>query len=169
MRILSGTFKGISINTSSKINYRPTKSLVRKSIFDKFQSFNKKKVLDLFSGSGIMGFEAISRGAESITFVENNRKVLKLLRSNIKSFSSIKYKIYPLDVFNFLKKEGYYDFIFADPPYEKYDLTLLFKNVYIHLKSKGVFILECQKKMEPFLEANVLDYGNTRILYWKKS
>ena len=62
--------------------YRPTKSRVRKSIFDKLVPFYYSSVLDLFSGSGIMGLEASSRGASSVTFVEKHGKSLVLMKEN---------------------------------------------------------------------------------------
>ena len=76
MNIISGRFKGYKINTSFNTNYRPTKSSVRKSLFEKLKSLKNKKVLDLFAGTGVMGFEASSRGADSISFVENNSCLL---------------------------------------------------------------------------------------------
>ena len=74
MKILSGTYKGIRIETTKSASYRPTKSRVRKSIFDILSPFHYSNILDLYSGSGILGFESASRGAASVTFVENNFK-----------------------------------------------------------------------------------------------
>ena len=67
--------------------YRPTKSIVRKSLFDKLSPFHYDSVLDLFSGTGIMGFEAASRGANSITFVEQHGKCIDLLKEKISDTS----------------------------------------------------------------------------------
>ena len=63
MKIMAGNFKGQTIITSQKLNYRPMKSIVRKSIFDKLVPFQYNSVLDMFSGTGIFGFESASRGA----------------------------------------------------------------------------------------------------------
>jgi 16S rRNA G966 N2-methylase RsmD len=115
-----------------------------------------------------MGFEASSRGANSIIFVENNRDVVRLLNDNIKKFSKPYYRIYKMDYLEFLKKPLFFDFIFADPPYGVYDLRSLVKSVMEHLNLNGTFILECNRKEHPFFEANVLDYGKTRLLYWEK-
>ena len=70
-------------------------------------------------------------------------------------------------LFKFLNKRGYYDIIFADPPYLEYDLIGLTKIVLMHLNKKGKFILECETTQTPFMDANVKDYGNTRLLYWE--
>ena len=78
MKILGGTYKGIRIETKKDASYRPTKSRTRKSLFDMISPFNFSNVLDLYSGSGILGFECISRGANSLTFIENNTQNVKL-------------------------------------------------------------------------------------------
>ena len=84
MNILSGLYKGRKIETSLKAQYRPTKSIVRKSLFDILGPLNNYSFLDLFSGSGIMGFEALSRGASPIYFVESNRAHIQMLKSKKK-------------------------------------------------------------------------------------
>ena len=61
------------------------------------------------------------------------------------------------------------DLIFADPPYLKYDMPLLIESVLGHLNKKGKFILECDRKQEPILQASHKDYGQTRILFWENT
>lgn len=168
MNILSGRFKGYKIDTSLNTAYRPTKSSVRKSLFDKLKSLQNKTVLDLFAGTGVIGFEALSRGADSISFVENNRNSIKLLKVNIKKFSEINCKIYNMDCFDFLKKTYSFDLIFADPPYGLYDLKLLTNLVLNRLNFNGTFVLECDNSVKPFFNAIVSNYGKTRLLTWNK-
>ena len=168
MKILAGRFGGRKIKTSKNLPYRPTKSLVRKSLFDYLTPFEYNSVLDLFSGSGIFGFEAGSRGADSVVFVEKDLGVLRYLKQNAKLLVGPQYSFYGLDAFQyFTKKKENFDLIFADPPYSKYDITRLVEPALDHLNKKGKFILECDKKQDPFLEAVVRDYGQTRILYWE--
>ena len=167
MNILAGKFGGRKIRTSQKLPYRPTKSLVRKSLFDQLSPFSFGSVLDLFSGSGIFGFEAASRGANSITFVENNQAVVNYLKKNSDLLTGPEYIFHRLDVFKYLKTSDTYDLIFADPPYSKYDMVSLTQSVLKHLNKKGKFILECEKGQAPFMDASVRDYGQTRILYWE--
>ena len=81
MQLLAGRYKGARIKTSTKMPYRPTLSRIRKSLFDILFPFNYQNVLDLFSGTGILGFEAASRGANKITFVERDKKSIQLLES----------------------------------------------------------------------------------------
>ena len=170
MKILAGRFGGRKIKTSKNLPYRPTKSLVRKSLFDHLTPFEYNSVLDLFSGSGILGFEAGSRGADSIVFVEKDQGALRYLKQNSELLVGPQYSFHGLDAFTYLtKKKETFDLIFADPPYSKYDITVLVEPALDHLNKKGKFILECDKKQVPFLEAVVKDYGQTRILYWENA
>ena len=81
------------IKTSLKQNYRPTQTKVRKSIFDSLGSLEDCSVLDLFSGTGILGFESASRGASSVVFVEKNTFIYKMLKTNATLFSNNNFKI----------------------------------------------------------------------------
>ena len=170
MKILAGRFGGRKIKTSKNLPYRPTKSLVRKSLFDHLTPFEYNSVLDLFSGSGILGFEAVSRGADSVAFVEKDQGVLRYLKQNSDLLVGPQYSFHGLDAFTYLtKKKETFDLIFADPPYSNYDITGLVEPALEHLNKRGKFILECDKKQVPFLEAVVKDYGQTRILYWENA
>ena len=170
MKILAGRFGGLKIKTSKNLPYRPTKSSVRKSLFDHLTPFEYDSVLDLFSGSGIFGFEAVSRGANSVVFVEKDLGVLRYLKQNSNLLVGPQYSFHRLDAFTYLtKKKETFDLIFADPPYSKYDITKLVEPALEHLNKKGKFILECDKKQVPFLEAAVKNYGKTRILYWENA
>ena len=167
MKILSGLYRRIPIRTSKKLSYRPTKSLVRKSIFDSLRSFDFRSVCDLFSGTGIIGFESASRGAKSITFVDDNYESMKLIKENAKILEGPNYRFFQKDVFKFLEDCTSYDLIYADPPYGAYDLVYLVNSVLKHLNKNGFLILECNKNQSPFLDCALRDFGQTRILKWE--
>ena len=105
MKILAGRFGGRKIKTSKNLPYRPTKSLVRKSLFDHLTPFEYNSVLDLFSGSGIFGFEAGSRGADSVVFVEKDQGVLRYLKQNSDLLVGPLYSFHGLDAFTYLTKK----------------------------------------------------------------
>ena len=91
MRIISGKFKGKKINLPKDKNTRPLRDLVKESIFNVIEHSNKIKIkisesiiLDLFSGSGSFGLEAISRGANKCHFIENYSNALEILSKNVK-------------------------------------------------------------------------------------
>ena len=105
MKILAGRFGGRKIRTSKNLSYRPTKSLVRKSLFDHLTPFEFNSVLDLFSGSGIFGFEAGSRGADSIVFVEKDQSTLRYLKQNSDLLVGPHYSFHGIDAFKYLTKK----------------------------------------------------------------
>ena len=121
MRILSGIYKGVNIKTSSKQDYRPTQTKVRKSIFDSLGSLNNCSVLDLFAGTGILGFESASRGALSVVFIEKNPRIYKMLKTNTSFFPDGNFKVIKTDAIQFLKTLHTFDLIFADPPYNYFN------------------------------------------------
>ena len=166
MNIISGIFKSIKIKTSKNLSYRPTKSLVRKSIFDSLHLFNFNSVCDLFSGTGIIGFESASRGAKFVTFVDNDYGALRLIQENAKTFEGPHFSYFQKDVLSFIKNCNSYDLIYADPPYGKYDPIKLVKEGFKHLNKKGKLFLECERNQTPFFDSIVRDYGQTRILQW---
>ena len=168
MKIFSGLYKGTYIQTSSRLAYRPTKAIVRKSIYDRFNNLESKSVLDLFSGSGAIGFEALSRGAKSIVFVEKDIKIFQMLIKNSKKFPKTNIKFFNMDAFSFLKLKSSFDFIYADPPYGKYNVNLLVEKILGRLNHKGVLILECQKKENLNPTGKILNFGNSRLLIWEK-
>ena len=119
MQIHAGNLKGRRIKTVKNAPYRPTTAIVRKSLFDILRDIEDKSFLDLFSGTGIIGFEAISRGARHVTFVEKSIRANALLKINhsllglTRDICTIK----KIDAYTFLNKNLKYDIIFADPPY----------------------------------------------------
>ena len=84
MRIISGEKRGLKLSTLGGNHTRPTKDNVREAIFSRLQfTIEGCKILDLFAGTGAMGLEALSRGAEKVIFVENDFKALQVLKKNI--------------------------------------------------------------------------------------
>ena len=168
MQLLAGRYKGARIKTSTKMPYRPTLSRIRKSLFDILFPFNYQNVLDLFSGTGILGFEAASRGANKITFVERDRKSIQLLESNANQFPDIDFVFNQQNVYTFLNNPKSYDLIFADPPYTLSNIHELVETVLKILNKNGKFILETNKRSQPMMNAIVKNYGNTIISIWTK-
>ncbi len=128
MRIITGKAKGVRLNTLPGDAVRPTTEMAKEGVFSAIQfDLAEKSFLDLFAGSGQMGLEAISRGAKNATFVDCSDDSLKVIRKNIeKTGFSSQSKVVRSEYGEFIKSAGKkgmkFDFIFADPPYEK-DLT----------------------------------------------
>lgn len=93
MRIIAGKFKGRKIDFISNEKTRPTSSMVRESLFSKIQfDITDSVFLDLFAGSGGIGFEALSRGAKEVFFVEKNRKNFEIIKKNLKTLYGENYE-----------------------------------------------------------------------------
>jgi 16S rRNA (guanine966-N2)-methyltransferase len=147
MRILGGNFKGKNLYGSQDLSIRPLTNRAKKSIFDSLQNFYRdKSVLDLFSGSGSFGLEALSRGAKSVTFIEKCAKSLAVLRRNLSHFSinSAGMEIIQADALKFcLQTHQSYDLILMDPPFNFPDMQTLIHSIFRHkvLKEKGIMVV----------------------------
>ena len=127
MRIISGSLKSKKILTNKNFQYRPTTSKNREAIFNTISNLKFFKqydilrdsvFLDMFCGSGIMGIEAISRGAKKVYFIDNNAEQLKLLTHNINLLNiQEKTKIIRSDIKFLPIADIKFDIIFIDPPY----------------------------------------------------
>ena len=106
MKILAGQFKNHAIQSNKKFEYRPTTSIARKSIFDTLKSLEGKDFLDLYAGSGIVGFEAASRGAKSVTFIELEKKHMNQIIMNAKEIAYNDFNFMVRDANRFLKKSA---------------------------------------------------------------
>lgn len=121
MHIISGKFKSLALTAPKGLSTRPTSSKMREAVFNICQNvIENASILDLFSGSGAIGLEAISRGASQATFVEKDPHALKALKTNIQKLGVTQQTtILPLDVLQALKKLRIpFDLIYIDPPYE---------------------------------------------------
>jgi len=184
MRIISGKFKGKRIVSPKDKATRPLRDLVKESIFNVIKHSNKIKinieksvVLDLFSGSGSFGLEAISRGAKKCLFVENYSNALEVLNKNIKILKcENNCSINCLDCFSYIENlqnnETKSDLIFLDPPYKETNINviiekLLEKNI---LSKNGIIVIHRHKKDDVKLtdKLNIIDlrlYGISKIIF----
>ncbi len=168
--IIGGKLKGRKLNSIKINSVRPTQAKIRKSIMDIIYDFENKAVLDLYSGFGTLGIECLSRGAKSVDFVEKDYKVIKVLRQNVDSLGlHSRCSIFKSCVLDFLNKSNNkYDIIFADPPYETCDFTIILSEVKNKLNLGGIFCFESNKLDSVTDEAvRVKIYGDTQITFWE--
>jgi 16S rRNA (guanine966-N2)-methyltransferase len=123
MRIISGIYKRRKLLAPKGDTTRPTSDRARESLFNVLQNlvdFEGMNVLDLFAGSGAFAFEALSRGAEHATLIEQNRKVIEAINENANTLGAdSQVEIIQKDVYKWLEiASTQYDIIFADPPYD---------------------------------------------------
>jgi 16S rRNA (guanine966-N2)-methyltransferase len=182
MRIIGGQFKGKSVLFLRNLITRPLKDSVKENVFNiinhsKFINSNLDGsiILDMYSGIGSFGLEALSRGAKKVTFIEKDSTALELLEKNIENLSvKEKTRVIKTDIFDSIRNEKLekYDFFFLDPPFKDknfYKLIEIIKKRKI-FKKKSVIIIHREKKAEDDLE-NLLSifliktYGKSKILF----
>src|SRR4051794_23903210 len=121
MRVIAGTAGGIRLAVP-ETDVRPTMDRVKAAIFSSLHTgIGRARVLDLFAGTGALGIEALSRGASSATFVEENRAAVVAIEKNL-ARTKLLGRVRKQEVFAFLESANgreRYNIIFADPPYEK--------------------------------------------------
>ena len=170
MRVISGYLKGRNIDGYNTIGTRPTMNRVKESMFASIQNYtNNALVLDLFSGSGSLGIEAISMGAKKCYFVDNGKEILNILKKNINNLnieekSTIINKDYREALLYFKNNNIKFNIILVDAPYKMEVMNEIIElvNKYNLLEDNGVLVLEYSTDI---LQDN---YSNLILLKSKK-
>jgi 16S rRNA (guanine966-N2)-methyltransferase len=167
MRIIAGQYRGRSLSTVRDLSVRPTTDRAKQTIFDILSNrleFDGIEVLDLFAGSGSLGLEAISRGAQSTTFVDKAPQSIRVLEANIKTLGCTdQCTAYSADVFWFLKNtRKAFDLIFVDPPYRLEGIVGLPNAIYESQVVKEGAIVVMEHSKESQVELSELKYDITR-------
>lgn len=148
MRVISGIAKGIVLDKLSGLDIRPTTDKVKQAIFNAIQfDIYDAKVLDLFSGTGQFGIEALSRGAKSCTFVDISSKSISIVKSNLfKTKLYDKAELVNSNAIEFIKSiDEIYDIVFLDPPYNKGYLEQILIKLHNNINFGGIIICEHPK------------------------
>lgn len=152
MRIIAGRFKGIRIPSPRKGNVRPTTDRVREALFSILGSaVDRANVLDLFAGTGTFGFEALSRGASSVVFVDHDRDIARILGATAKALGiEGQVRILNLPVSKaakHLREAGnQFGIVFLDPPYGEQVVPKLFAGPDLPslLEPEGLLVVESE-------------------------
>lgn len=181
MRVISGKARGLKLNTPKNNDVRPTTDRVKESLFNMINPYiMESDILDLFAGTGSLGIECLSRGANKCVFVDNSKESISIIKSNIKKArvenesivinSDFKSVIHSLS----LKNERF-DVIFMDPPYYKDMFNDALRGIDENnlLKEDGIIVVEHDTK-DKFPD-NILrlyksrekKYGNTTLTFYK--
>ena len=179
MRIIAGTYGGRTLSTLRDLSIRPTTDRAKQTMFDILSNrvdFSGIEVLDLFAGSGSLGLEAISRGAQSAVFVEKSLKSISVLEQNIASLGCAdQCTIHQADVFWYLKNVRHrFDILFVDPPYNLERITELPAALYEAsvTKPSAYIVMEHSKETPVEISETMYDiikkpFGQTTMLILK--
>lgn len=121
VRIIAGEWRGRRLEVLESDGLRPTGSRVREMLFNWLQAFTMgSTALDLFSGSGVLGFEAASRAAKSVTLIEKNPKIASKIQQNVEAFKAENIQVFQQSAAYFLSQtEQSFNLIFLDPPFSE--------------------------------------------------
>jgi 16S rRNA (guanine966-N2)-methyltransferase len=176
MRIVGGTFKGRQFHPGKSFRSRPTTDFGKEGLFDILENsinWDETAALDLFSGTGSISFELISRGCGHVTAVENDFVHCRFIRETAATLGINNLNVIKTDVFRFmLGKPGAWDLVFADPPYTMKDFGSIAGKILASgiVKEGGLFILEHSKEnsfkeLPEFLELR--KYGRVHFSFFR--
>ena len=172
MRVIAGTRKGHKLAAPRGLDTRPTSDRVRENIFNLVGPVDGAKVLDLFAGSGALGIEALSRGAASAVFVEQDADAVHTIERNLDRLRLTGARVVHGDALRTIAQEATagskYDLVLIDPPYGM--LTEIQPRLARHLpqlvSADGLLVFETDARSEPELPLSVRTsrkYGPTRV------
>ena len=183
MRVIAGSAGGIRLAVPKR-GVRPTMDRVKGAIFSSLgDAVVEARVLDLFAGSGALGIEALSRGASSVFFVEEDGQSAEIIERNLAK-TKLKGRIRQQDAFDFLGHASgseLFDIVFADPPYEKTEKGERFTEKLLAneelpqlMDADGILVLEkwpaeAVPQMKQWLLVRQKTYGATEVLFLSRS
>lgn len=179
MRVVTGSARGVRLLTPDGIKTRPTADRVKEGLFSIIQfEIEGRRILDLFAGTGQLGIEALSRGAESAVFVDASKEAVNLVKENLKRTKLEKNaRVLQADYATFLRScRETFDIVFLDPPYAEKFLENALKTISeIDILRDGGIII-CEKAVEKALETMIpglilqkeYRYGKTSLVLYRK-
>lgn len=146
MRVVGGSARGRRLSAPAGLSTRPTSDRVRESVFNMLMSLDAVDgavVADLFAGSGGLGIEALSRGAASCVFVDDDAWAVRVIRSNLDQTGLNGGSVVRADVLRWVQGAGRFDLVFCDPPYAFSGWTALLEAL-----DAGLVVAESDREVE---------------------
>jgi 16S rRNA (guanine966-N2)-methyltransferase len=172
VRIIAGAKKGHRIAAPKGLSTRPTSDFVRETAFNLIGPVDGAAVLDVFAGSGALGLEALSRGAERATFVESDRDACRTINANLDKLR-LNATVLCQDAVRALATEpSAYDLVLADPPYDYDALDRLGPQLRRVLAPEGLLVYQSDARTEPEIDGlrvrTSRKYGSSRLTLFEK-
>jgi 16S rRNA (guanine966-N2)-methyltransferase len=173
VRVIAGQFKSRPLKSLAGMDTRPTSDRLRETLFNVLTAGNPAALegsiwLDIFAGTGAVGIEALSRGAASVTFVENSKAAARLIRQNLNSLGiSDGFEIVEQEATKALRRcAAAFDYVFLDPPYRmhgSYEQMLKLLSESAALKVSSIVIAEHDKRFDPGETFGILQRYRTLV------
>ncbi|KIO48776.1 16S rRNA (guanine(966)-N(2))-methyltransferase RsmD [Nitrosospira sp. NpAV] len=169
VRIIGGKWRSRIITFPDGADLRPTSDRIRETVFNWLgQDLSGKTCLDLFAGSGAMGFEAASRGAQRVFMVEFDHGVFKALNANSQKLGATQIQLVAMDALKFMDSDRQrFDVIFLDPPYRLGLLPKLLPRLPSHLTEDGLVYVENDNSLEAGEDWRVWRKGRAGKVYYQ--
>ena len=170
MRIIGGEYRRRWIEFTDVEGLRPTPDRVRETLFNWLgQDLAGRRCLDLFAGSGALGFEAASRGASEVVMVENNRAAFRALQENCRKLACSNIMLRCEDGLGFARRQehGLYDVIFLDPPFQSGYLPKVLPLLADRLAEDGLVYAETGEAFEPDAVWKVVKRARAGKVYYQ--
>jgi 16S rRNA (guanine966-N2)-methyltransferase len=159
MRIIAGQFKGRRLKTPTWEGLRPTSDKLRETLFNILAPrIEGARVLDGYAGTGAVGIEAFSRGATHVTFVEQDRRAVRLIEANLAACGvKADYTIDTGDLVSVVRRQtgAVYDLVWLDPPYDLTNVRDALDAAARVLQPDGLLVLERATRREPDVPASL--------------
>jgi 16S rRNA (guanine966-N2)-methyltransferase len=178
MRIIAGKYRSRRLRPPKNLPVRPTTDLARESLFNILNNlidFKAITALDLFSGTGAVSFELVSRGCPAVTAVDQNRGCVDWIRSAAKDFQTENIRVRQAECFRFMKQTAQkFDLVFADPPYHLENIPEISREVFKNelLNENGWLVIEHPKEVDfsnqPYFHSH-RKYGKVNFSFFQNT
>lgn len=168
VRINAGEWRSRLLKFPDVAGLRPTPDRVRQTLFNWLgQDLTGQTCLDLFAGTGVMGFEALSRGASTVTLVEKSSAAFQALLENKRLLNATQAQILQQDAVQFLSNnQQQFSLIFIDPPYNQQWLPKLMPLLKAHLQEEGVIYVEAEYALLSDADWQVIKAGKAGNVFY---
>jgi 16S rRNA (guanine(966)-N(2))-methyltransferase RsmD len=168
VRIIAGSWRGRRIQFPDTVQLRPTPDRVRETLFNWLgQRLDDLSCLDLYAGSGALGFEAASRGASAVTLVESNPLVVNTLRQTVDRLEARQVSVHRADAIEFLAQtDRRFDVVFIDPPYAEGPPIALMLRLRERLTTGAKVYIESDRKIEAPPGWTLLRQGRAGMVHY---
>ncbi len=176
MRVITGSARGCRLTTLAGEDTRPTTDKVKEGLFSAIQfDIEGRRVLDLFSGSGQLGIEALSRGASGCVFVDRNHEATAIIKQNLQKTGFMsRAQVVATDALSYLEHpKDTFDLVFLDPPYADGLLLPSLSKVTKSLNDGAIIVcesdehVELPKEVDRFALDRIRSYGRIRIWIYR--